>query len=565
MVRALSPAIVWQQQRPPAQFFAVARHAERADDIGAQLHGFPWGLTEDFKKWPVDPPLSDHGLEAAQQLGERLRSSAEANKTTVHVVVSSPYFRCIQTAVEICHCFGAKLLVDQALGEIFGPSVLGDVEPDDPVRPSEETASLCAAYGITCITMQKVFGTWPAWPETTKDARRRYASRFLVYLRRMALTRRNFVLVSHADCIGAALSIMPSHARKHVERVEYGGAFVAVRRQNRKKPTPSSRSNWSQSSVSVVATWRPHATPSSAQPFGCKRSDPSSFGVNDVEAGGRQTFPTIDSEADTGWHLQTEGMQLRPCSRTSSEGLYDRGINMVAMVESFLTLESEIERRVGKQPKEPLEATEKEPHEPLSPYSGHLSVATSTHLFAASDLGCLDDLSDLGLSPMPRSCSRPYDKEPEDVPPAPRRASAQSNLRHEEASSPTLRAPEQTVPLDSAGAPLRHLPVLLGRTSRPPQVDPACLPSDSFLQKLKTRKAKALAADAVSPALSVRKWPADVASGCPASDGSTAVSAGRVPVDASAWKLSDSPLFKRRLKYATFDGITPVLREHSAS
>jgi len=58
----------------------------------------------------------------------------------------------------------------------------------------------------------------------------RYALRFLSYLQRSVTTRRNFVLVSHADCVGAVLSIMPSMMDKVVTGVEYGALFLARRK-----------------------------------------------------------------------------------------------------------------------------------------------------------------------------------------------------------------------------------------------------------------------------------------------------------------------------------------------
>mmetsp|Transcript_110880 Transcript_110880/g.357954 ORF Transcript_110880/g.357954 Transcript_110880/m.357954 type:complete len:869 (+) Transcript_110880:83-2689(+) len=219
----------WQKRQLVSQFFGVVRHAERADGIWAFYRGQRWTQTDDFRNWPVDPPLSDAGMEAAGAIGQNLQALATGSATSIHVVVTSPYFRCVQTAVEICRVLGrgARLMVDWSLGEVFGPSVLGETEPSQPVRPAEETQAFCRSRGVKCIS--KTVGQWPRWPEDLGSARQRYASRFLTYLQRGAMARRNFLLVTHGDCVGAALSLMPTQAGSIVESVEFGGLFVASR------------------------------------------------------------------------------------------------------------------------------------------------------------------------------------------------------------------------------------------------------------------------------------------------------------------------------------------------
>lgn len=80
--------------------------------------------------------------------------------------------------------------------------------------------------------MNTSIGDSPTWPEDFRSARRRYAERFLTFLHRGFKAKRNFVLVSHADCVGAALSMMPSEAHKMVESVDYGGFFLATCRHD---------------------------------------------------------------------------------------------------------------------------------------------------------------------------------------------------------------------------------------------------------------------------------------------------------------------------------------------
>ena len=210
------------------QFLAVCRHAERADDVGAMVKGLPWCLLQDSKSWPYDPPLSDQGLVSAEELGLKLRKLLAELEAELHVVVTSPFFRCVQTAVLICKHFGrgTKLLIDNSLGEIYGPCIMGDSEPSKPVRPLSEGVSFCSAHGVETLEVRRLLGKWPAWPESLKQARNRFGNRFVEYLQRGHRVKRNFVLVSHADCVGSALTLIPQ-AGENIEKVHFGGHFMA--------------------------------------------------------------------------------------------------------------------------------------------------------------------------------------------------------------------------------------------------------------------------------------------------------------------------------------------------
>lgn len=168
------------------QFLGVCRHAERADDVGALVDGLPWCLLEDSKQWPYDPPLSDAGLLGARELGLKFRKMLQELDTDLHVVITSPFLRCVQTAAMICQPFGrgTKLLIDNSLAEIYGPCIIGDAEPDKPVRPLQQSADFCLAHGVESLEVRRLVGKWPSWPETLKGARARFATRFVEYLKR---------------------------------------------------------------------------------------------------------------------------------------------------------------------------------------------------------------------------------------------------------------------------------------------------------------------------------------------------------------------------------------------
>lgn len=231
----------WQRRQLQSQIFAVVRHAERADSVYAFYKGGRWTQSEDFCRYPVDPPLSDTGLQAAaEDTAQVVRAFASDHCTQIPIIVTSPYLRCVQTAAEICRELGpkARILIDRGLGEVFGPSIMGEVQPVCLVRPIDQIVQYCRELGVRC--MSRAIGEWPVWPEDLKSARRRYAHRFLEYLRRSAVTRRNFVIVTHGDAVGASLSVMPSQAGKRLEKVEFGGMFMASRSVSGASPSAAS-------------------------------------------------------------------------------------------------------------------------------------------------------------------------------------------------------------------------------------------------------------------------------------------------------------------------------------
>lgn len=249
----------WKKRQLHLQLCSVVRHTERADSIYAFWKGDRWTQTRDFHEWPIDPPLSDDGFKtASEEIGPRLRQFSVENNSPILVVVTSPYFRCVQTAVGVCKALGSKgrIIIDRELGEVFGPSVLGNLKPARPIRPMEEILQFCEMHEVRCLP--RAVGVWPTWPEDLTSARRRYAHRYLTYLRRSTLTRRNFVLVTHGDGVGAALAIMPSHTGKRLKRVDFGGMFLCSRRISGSTSTPSASKSASSTrcakSVSEIMT-----------------------------------------------------------------------------------------------------------------------------------------------------------------------------------------------------------------------------------------------------------------------------------------------------------------------
>ncbi|CAJ1447155.1 unnamed protein product [Effrenium voratum] len=115
-------------------------------------------------------------------------------------------------------------MLDHSLGEVFGHCVLGDIKPTSTWRSFSYLARYARSHGVRIV--KKACGSVPAWPETLRTARQRYAGAFLSYLRRAEVSKRNFVLVSHADCIASILALIPSKAGRMVESVSYGATVL---------------------------------------------------------------------------------------------------------------------------------------------------------------------------------------------------------------------------------------------------------------------------------------------------------------------------------------------------
>jgi len=219
---------------------AVIRHGERADTAWDKA----WYSSEDSDNFPGDPPLTQVGVEEAKAVGQSLKEMGN-----FQVVVSSPYLRCVQTALAIADQLNVVVLLDHQLGEVYGPAVFGDsprsMPPWRPWHQLEQSLVVWPAEGCSLLgrlSSTRVLGTAPRWPESMKSARRRYAERFLTYLRRARHTRRNCVLVTHGHMLQSCLSVLPASSSWQVQQVAFCGSVVArFTRPTVSAPTRSSQ------------------------------------------------------------------------------------------------------------------------------------------------------------------------------------------------------------------------------------------------------------------------------------------------------------------------------------
>lgn len=207
------------------------RHSIRAD---CEFECAWWSSTES-SKWPADPPLTQSGIELAQRAAEQLYEPFKqylGDEFSEPVVVSSPYFRCVQTAVELAAKLGVKvpILVDQQAGEVFGPPLVSYIDPAEPHRPLQDSIAYARSRGVDVWPVAA--GKLPDWPESLLQARRRYVKHFISLLKRSLRVRRNFILVTHAEAVASTLSVIPFIPSECTVAgsVDYCGRFIAYRR-----------------------------------------------------------------------------------------------------------------------------------------------------------------------------------------------------------------------------------------------------------------------------------------------------------------------------------------------
>eukprot|EP00746_Dinoflagellata_sp_MGD_P016339 gnl/MRDRNA2_/MRDRNA2_136834_c0_seq1.p1 gnl/MRDRNA2_/MRDRNA2_136834_c0~~gnl/MRDRNA2_/MRDRNA2_136834_c0_seq1.p1 ORF type:complete len:617 (+),score=116.61 gnl/MRDRNA2_/MRDRNA2_136834_c0_seq1:157-2007(+) len=342
----------WRKRSLPQQLCAVVRHGERADTV-FEKNG--WCHSEDFKLHPNDPPLTTAGKKQAKRVGEILHRRM-SDGTSFHIVVTSPYLRCVQTAIEICCALGrdVPLLVDYEMGEIYGPDTMGDIQPNR--RSWEYLSNYCAQHDVK--VRRRPIGKWPEWPEMLRNARARYANRYLKYVQRSLKVRRNFVLVTHGDAVAAALTVMPSSKDKYIEGVDFCGFFIACRQ---------------------IDPVEPKAPESSEDTSTSEAEDTAALETKDVEIG-------------KGWNLKKEGIKV-----SKLRGSTTRSSKILGSKTGSYT-SADIDHLLGELPTEVVsndqldvlhhhEVSQKDLQERRKKLFNFSRVSLSTFLFGQSECG----------------------------------------------------------------------------------------------------------------------------------------------------------------------------------
>ncbi|KAF7784351.1 hypothetical protein Agabi119p4_516 [Agaricus bisporus var. burnettii] len=111
----------------PLEKIYIARHGFRLSWF-TNVWQSPTGLAR-------DPPLAAYGEFQAKELAHYFSSLPEDEKPTA--IFSSPYYRCLQTALPVAQTLGLPLLVEHGLSEFYCPTIPGTgLHP----RPSSATS-----------------------------------------------------------------------------------------------------------------------------------------------------------------------------------------------------------------------------------------------------------------------------------------------------------------------------------------------------------------------------------------------------------------------------------------
>jgi len=213
--------------KPFEQTIVIVRHSERVDfkDPAA------YKASAEGQAWPFDTSITERGVGLAQEVArEMLEVHKKANFS---VVCTSPYRRCMQTATEVAKLLKLPVLIDQEVGEVWEAAMPKERPPH---RSPKELQEMAKELGIEVINPLlpeggfKLFGKPPlTHPETVEMGHKRCIVRMETYIEQSAMTRQNFIIVSHAPAV-AALMEMFERGQVDVEKLDYCARVIANRK-----------------------------------------------------------------------------------------------------------------------------------------------------------------------------------------------------------------------------------------------------------------------------------------------------------------------------------------------
>lgn len=171
----------------PTQFVFIVRHGERMDNTDPfWKEKVPWG-----KERPYDPPLTEVGKCQATELGEVLKGEH------IRYVVSSPFFRCLQTAQQIANVVldESKIGIYNRLCELLHPCCGIQEKPKVPAKD-------LTSHGIFVDKKVGIEKRLPTFPESYHTA----GDRFVEAIHDVADKHwpHSIVLVSHGYSVTEA-------------------------------------------------------------------------------------------------------------------------------------------------------------------------------------------------------------------------------------------------------------------------------------------------------------------------------------------------------------------------
>jgi broad specificity phosphatase PhoE len=268
--------------------WAVIRHAERADVA------FETGEEQDeYSDFPSDTTITSRGRLQAFTVGKDLSGDAW------DVVIASPYFRCVQTAVEICKVAKCDLIIDAGWSEV---GRLGG-----ETRPMSTLAEYASAHGVPLRNPVEPCGVLPDDEESEMAAHARFGRCALTYLDRARRARTNFLVVSHGGALLACAQLFPNLRRAVLNHVDYCAHVLGALHVEKVEPEVVS-TDYLLKQVSLVGTKHISFTPgewSTAEPRYVRRVSSFSsegseifFGLHPTLEPNGDSEPSVDGDDD---------------------------------------------------------------------------------------------------------------------------------------------------------------------------------------------------------------------------------------------------------------------------
>lgn len=221
------------------QVLVVMRHSERLDFADEDA----WFQHPDSRIYPMDPPITSRGRSHAKVQARLLREFLESNGAGIDVIITSPYIRCVQTAVHVREVLACRkggqvpLLIDTEVSEVgiykkprgmTDPALLkSHLEFCSRRRSYSEVLQLPDLKGVELLNSDDFVGIQPPFPEQRRAAHLRGLFRFSEWLERGHQTDLNFLIITHQDLVHTFCSmIKPEVCIEWVKYCGWGAAFI---------------------------------------------------------------------------------------------------------------------------------------------------------------------------------------------------------------------------------------------------------------------------------------------------------------------------------------------------
>lgn len=201
------------------QAFCIVRHADRLD------HTPEWIDHPERHAYPNDTPLDKKGFTHADEVADVLLKEDRNWK----VIVSSPYYRCAQTASCIARKLKIPIHFDLDMGEVFDTvSMVGNCKGKPQFRaPDVLEKKLKPDFPDVEYIRDKngnivIEGKLQRFPEPFEGARMRYCYKVKKLVQQAAAELDSIIIVTHGDAVAAVVGMLKeSWIVKHIPYTAY--------------------------------------------------------------------------------------------------------------------------------------------------------------------------------------------------------------------------------------------------------------------------------------------------------------------------------------------------------